>query len=223
MDMWKGTWNSIESALFDAGINPATAELVRKATAQARHEGRKHAAYWAARRWLSHAFDFRRDYDTLTTYTYALCFAESLGLYGGGPSNPGAGTTRHPAFRCLGKGRRNASDGAAWTAAIAAIAAEVGAIFTVDPDDRLAIFVYKDGARIFVPVRGLLANEPEARRNFALHAARYGWDIKYPKLIVAAAVELEAAEKGVEETEPTVTQEVVTQEADDWVEAEEEE
>lgn len=227
MDKWEGTWATIENTLHNAGINnTAIVEAVRKATARQRHEGRMFAAYWAARRWLSHALDFRKDYDVLAAYAYALCFVESLGLYGGAPANPGTGTTRHPAFRALGKGRRHASDGEAWTAALAAVAAEVGADITVDPDGRLAIFVYKNGARIFVPVRILLASEPEARRNLALHAARKGWDIRWPELITAAAKELEAAETDTEaeayEAVAIVAQETETED-DFWVEAEEEE
>ena len=202
MEKWNGTWASVENTIMDAGISPASTEAIRKATAEFRHEGRKWAAYQAARRWLSYAYDFRRDYATLGAYAKALCFAEGHGLYGGSPRKPGTGTTRHPAFRFLGKGRRHATDGEAWTAAIAAVAAESQADVTVDPDGRLAIAVFVDGAVAYVPVGILLATEPEARKTFALHAARRGWHCMSKKLIAAAAKELEAAEKEIEVTEP---------------------
>ena len=202
MEKWNGTWASIENILKDAGVSPASAEAIRKATAEFRHEGRKWAAYQAARRWLSYAYDFRKDYATLGAYARALCFAEGYGLYGGSPRKPGTGTTRHPAFRCLGKGRRHATDGAAWTAAIAAVAAESHADVTVDPDGRLAIAVFDDGAVAYVPVGVLLATEPEARKNLALHAAKRGWRCMSQKLLAAAAKELAAAEKESDATEP---------------------
>ena len=202
MEKWNGTWASVENTIMDAGISPASTEAIRKATAEFRHEGRKWAAYQAARQWLSYAYDFRRDYATLGAYAKALCFAEGHGLYGGSPRKPGTGTTRHPAFRFLGKGRRHAADGAAWTAAIAAVAAESHADVTVDPDGRLAIAVFVDGAVAYVPVGILLATEPEARKTFALHAAKRGWRCMSKKLIAAAAKELEAAEKEIEVTEP---------------------
>lgn len=226
MILWEGTWAAIEATLHTAGIDSATVEAVRKATAEFRHEGRKHAAYWAARRWLSHALDFRKDYGLLDVYAYALCFAESIGLYGGSPRDPGAGTTRHPAFRGLGKGRRHASDGPAWTAAIAAVAAEASADVTVDPDGRLVVYVRKDRAEYFVPVCVLLAHEPEARRNFAIYAAKRGWDARWPELIIAAAKELDAASKETEaeayEAVAVVAQETETED-DFWVEVAEEE
>ena len=207
MEKWNGTWASIENTLIDEGVGPASIEAIRRATAEFRHEGRTWAAYQAACRWLSHTYDFRTDYATLSAYAKALCFAEWHGLYGGSTRKPGTGTTRHPAFRFLGKGRRHATDGAAWTAAIAAVAAESHADVTVDPDGRLAIAVFDDGAVAYVPVGVLLATEPEARKNLALHAAKRGWRCMSQRLLAAAAKELGDAEKESDVTEPTIIRE----------------
>jgi hypothetical protein len=48
-----------------------------------------------------------------------LLAMEHFGVGGPGPWGDGSSGVRHPAFRRLGKGRRYASDGPAWTAAIA--------------------------------------------------------------------------------------------------------
>lgn len=107
------TWRDIEDRLD--GVSGNAREIIRRATAPARHEWRVNEAIKAARKWINED-EFLRPMGNLAAW--ALLKLESLGLYGGGPANPGQGTLRHAAFRGLGKGRRQASDGDVWTAAI---------------------------------------------------------------------------------------------------------
>jgi hypothetical protein len=107
------TFESLREALPE-GLHPDTVEKIRKATAHRRHVERVGEARAAACEWL------RQNVDGSTTsqQACALLLAEADGLHGGECWDPGSGTTRHPAFRGLGSGRRHASDGGAWTRAI---------------------------------------------------------------------------------------------------------
>lgn len=106
------TWKEIMGTL-PTGMTESTVEEIRRLTAPERHQERTFAAVQAAVSWL-HAEGHDEN------LCRALCWAEARGLYGGGSHDPGAGTIRHPAFRGLGSGRRQANDGPAWTAAIEA-------------------------------------------------------------------------------------------------------
>lgn len=115
------TWKDLSASLPNLSI--AAQEEIRRLTAPVRHAERVKAALAAALSWvLARLPALEGEGSIAEAYAHALCWAEARGLYGGGFGNPGAGTTRHPAFRECGAGRRNAGDGRAWTAAIAAAA-----------------------------------------------------------------------------------------------------
>jgi len=90
-------------------------EDVRKLTALERRHARTEEAWDAAWAVASQA---TADEDKIYALASALLWLEEKGLYGGGCAFPGAGTKRLRFFRSLGKGRRKASDGPAWTEAI---------------------------------------------------------------------------------------------------------
>lgn len=106
------TWRETKESL-PAGLTENTVEEIRRLSAPERHQERIFAAVQAAISWLT-----AEGHDA--NLCRALCWAEARGLYGGGSKDPGSGTLRHPAFRGLGSGRRQANDGPAWTAAIEA-------------------------------------------------------------------------------------------------------
>jgi hypothetical protein len=90
-------------------------EDVRKLTALERAFARANEAWETAWTVASQA---TADHDKRYALASALLWLEHKGLYGGGCFVPGAGTKRLRFFRSLGKGRRKASDGPAWTEAI---------------------------------------------------------------------------------------------------------
>lgn len=110
-------WKDVEEALdkLPVNISAEVKEKLRRITAPRRHEARAQAAWGAALEWT-----YREVEEFNDAAAAALCYCEVRGLHGGGLQSPGDGTTRHQAFERLGKGRRKASDGGAWTAAIGA-------------------------------------------------------------------------------------------------------
>jgi len=90
-------------------------EDIRRLTAAERRQARADTAWNAA--WKA-AYRATADHDKRYALASALLWLEEKGLYGGGCAFPGAGTKRLRFFRSLGKGRRKASDGPAWTEAI---------------------------------------------------------------------------------------------------------
>lgn len=112
------------TALAALGIEGPAARLVDAARGGPlqRHKARIAAVMAAAMRWL--------DGDLLTLHSdpqgltakYALMawwvLTLDIGGIGGDNGLGGNSTARHPAFRDCGKGRKNATDGAAWSAAI---------------------------------------------------------------------------------------------------------
>ncbi len=116
-------WSDLREAL--AEMDYETQEEVRKLTAPARHHARVEAVKTYA---LNYVRNLPGDETIVATpgedeaAAITLLMAECAGLHGGGIMDPGAGTDRHEAFRECGSGRRQAGDGAAWTAAIIAAA-----------------------------------------------------------------------------------------------------
>lgn len=111
------TWFALENSLRDAGIrDEGVLDQIRRMTAPARCAERVRLAADAALRWVR-----ERGLEPAEPYAAVLADLEAGGLYGGGLSNPGDSTHRHPAFKRLGKGRRHACDGGYWTSAIAAV------------------------------------------------------------------------------------------------------
>jgi hypothetical protein len=96
---------------------------IRRLTASERRAARVDAAWDAA--W-SAVYRATADHDKRYALASALLWLEERGLYGGGCAFPGAGTKRLRFFRSLGKGRRKASDGPAWTEAIGRAARKHG-------------------------------------------------------------------------------------------------
>jgi len=164
-------WSEILRVLRAHGINdPDVIETVRRSTAPLRHrertlEARNTAFYYVNER-IPYNPNDPLDGERRLLATYVLLDAEAHGLYGGGYTNPGAGTSRHKAFTQLGKGRRQASDGPAWTAAIQQAAWEVKETLMrrarANPLDQWGIRFYADddGQNMFVEVYGTGLPEP---------------------------------------------------------------
>jgi hypothetical protein len=111
------TAKALREALYGLNITGAAADAILKETAQARAEARieqaKAAALAAASAIYAGAFtDAER-----AALASAICRLDYVGV-GGTDGCTGEATTRLEPFRTLGSGRKNARDGAAWTAAI---------------------------------------------------------------------------------------------------------
>src|SRR5690606_18430656 len=103
------TWKELRARLEAAGASEETVEALRRATAWARHTRRVRVA-------RETAMEAARGERELAALLLAM---ELHGAGGpGGLGGPGCATERMPPF-CFqwGKGRRHASDGAAWDAA----------------------------------------------------------------------------------------------------------
>jgi hypothetical protein len=152
------------------GIGEDALSVIQRVTAPARHAARVDAASAAARRWVNDLSGRESINDWERGARAALlCYLEAKGLYGGGLREPGAGTQRHPTFRSLGSGRRQAMDGAAWTAAIACAGAThvytAPAISTEGKVQIGAALPGYDSQVYLVDVHSLLGDE-EAYRGF---------------------------------------------------------
>lgn len=114
-------------ALERMDVSPATAKIILARTAGTRHRIRVRDAAQAAREGAK-AMKFvsgnRPDEEETEVLAVALCLLDQFGL-GGHMGLDGAGTTRIPQFEALGKGRKQAHDGPAWTAAIEQAGAEM--------------------------------------------------------------------------------------------------
>lgn len=165
-------------------------EAVKTLTAPERHRHRVCEARHAAAAWLTRRGDGAMVLSD-SPAVRALCWLEAGGLYGGGLADPGAATTRHPAFRGLGKGRRLASDGGAWTAAIAAVG--WGCRWGLDADGQLAVMVPRvegsDGDFWYaIPVHELLPQDDESLAVAARRAIREAYpDQMGPGLVSGAS------------------------------------
>lgn len=138
-----GTWWSVSETLPDE-LSSEACEVIRKATAPARHAWRcaqaKVAAYTAAEKciveggdtsdvgnqsWLkpdgdgegSQVVSLRRDIEVAGAF---LALVDHVGI-GGQMGITGEKTDRLPVFSHLGKGRKQATDGGAWDGAIESI------------------------------------------------------------------------------------------------------
>jgi hypothetical protein len=178
------TWKERSASLLER-VSPDGREALRRATAPIREGQRVEAAFEAASAWARENLPGGKTFESF--YAACLCWLEAKGLYGGGPHCPGASTRRHPAFRGLGSGRRQANDGYVWTTAISSAAKMWLATFpdphslewgTHDGED-LEVFLCRQGGGTVhsVTLPMLLGSEPEAMLNAALHAA---YEI-YPK------------------------------------------
>lgn len=110
-------------------VTGAAQELLLAVTARQRHQARVEQVLALSE-------------DLLRVYVHAVL--DDLGV-GGTRGLEGAGTTRIGLFRSLGKGRKHANDGAAWTAAIQQ-AARVAAQRLFGEGSDLPLFGVGDGA-----------------------------------------------------------------------------
>lgn len=103
--------------LSEYGRGSASAELIRKATSGSRHNARVMATF-AAAMLSQYKWGWRgADRAPSRALTAMALLVDRLGQ--GGPRGLGLGSSqREGAFACLGSGRRQANDGAAWGAAL---------------------------------------------------------------------------------------------------------
>lgn len=122
-----------EIELTQKGVTGAALEALLAETAYERHQSRVAYAQWAAVEFYLTVAGVRREevsQDTLALFAEAILWADVIGI-GGRFNVEGTGTARHPAFAKCGKGRKLATDGGAWTAAIreAAVQFDSGEVF----------------------------------------------------------------------------------------------
>jgi len=118
------TARELRANLEMEGVTGEAQELVVRMTAPARHELRTQDALSAAFMvvYAVKGSDFGEDAETKEkdkALAWAVLSADSIGV-GGTRDSEGRGTVRIPALSELGKGRKQATDGRAWTAAIRA-------------------------------------------------------------------------------------------------------
>jgi len=195
------------------GVTPYD-EDIRRLTAAERRQARTDTAWDAA--WKA-VYRATADHDKRYALASALLWLEERGLYGGGCAFPGAGTKRLRFFRSLGKGRRKASDGPAWTEAIGWAARKhgwcewdlandgLGVHFEPHPGETEALKEYT------LPLREVLfldgdesADAVEAWLGAAKHAVRefgrprsYGVDARTQDLFLTAVAEYTAAKEAL--------------------------
>jgi hypothetical protein len=118
-----------------AGVTGEAADLILDEGARERHESRVRFAQESAVAWATAEYKLEPDEvgESAATWSAVIAWGDRIGI--GGPSGGtfGYGTTRHPAFAACGKGRKHASDGGAWSAAILDVARQPGGTFAVNP------------------------------------------------------------------------------------------
>lgn len=122
--------------LLQRGVTGAALEALLSETAQERHRSRVAYAKWVAEEFYLASANLRREEvskDVLTLFAGAILRADIVGI-GGRCGVEGMSTARHPAFAGCGKGRKHATDGAAWSAAIRDAAHQCGGCFCVNID-----------------------------------------------------------------------------------------
>lgn len=115
-DFTTNTRESTRSFLESAGIFGVAAEAILKETSPQRAAYRCQLAREAATAYLYSVAGDAQGVEVNLGVWY-LVLLDWLGV-GGRAGVEGLGTSRHPAFRDCGKGRKHASDGGAWSAAI---------------------------------------------------------------------------------------------------------
>lgn len=185
------TRREAEQKLEAAGVTGAALEALLRDSAPVRHQLRVRAATEAARAW-AHQFHQAGSFkDNLLVM--AVLHADCMGV-GGKDGVEGAATVRHPAFRRCGKGRKRASDGEAWTAAIsqaAAVSADAGYGFVAGWDGTIyfgrladaALVEDSDGVQYFVdvaPAMPLGHLHTVAREGLRRAAGLAGWHWRTP-------------------------------------------
>jgi len=120
-----------QDSLEAAGVFGSALNCLLRETAKERHDSRVAAARWAAEEYYLARTALDRDEvgePTLTLAAGVILWADVIGI-GGRDGVEGAATKRHPAFKGCGKGRKHATDGGAWGAAIRTAADQCGGRF----------------------------------------------------------------------------------------------
>ncbi len=127
MKTWKQTRDALLAIGVGHGCESYYLDRCRRATARNRHANRVQAVIDAVNAYIDHV---HTEHDVPHVWSQPLrhflaqllITADWIGIGGPGGLGDHAGknnaTTRHPAFANCGKGRRKATDGPAWTAAI---------------------------------------------------------------------------------------------------------
>jgi len=139
--------------LAELGVEGRLAEVMLHRTAPARHAWRveraRDAALAAALAWRAPyapegaLIDYQRDNQVLARFVFAL---DAVGV---GPT--GRASERHPAFCGLGKGRKQATDGPAWDAAIDEAARDLPSLVVLPVQHEGGSFgvrLYRTGPRV---------------------------------------------------------------------------
>lgn len=120
------TKKQTRALLEERGVTGPAMEAVLQETGKLRHAARVQAAVTAARSYAEALC--RTPYASYDGHVDALaallCVLDAVGV-GGDGGVEGLATDRAPCFAQLGKGRKQASDGEAWSAAISAAQAEI--------------------------------------------------------------------------------------------------
>lgn len=128
-----GTWQARDESLPEE-LPFEAREAIRKATAGPRHSWRVEQARFAAQDMALNMLATEPGKVAAEPLALATAFAATVERHGvGGPFGiSGAATDRLPAFSHLGKGRKQATDGAAWDAAIDETAATMPGDVTLE-------------------------------------------------------------------------------------------
>lgn len=130
----------------------AAIEALLKETAFDRHNWRTKQALEAAKNWVVNCWRMEErkiGVNVVKASVSAVLFADCFGV-GGHLGVAGASTRRHPALVGLGKGRKNSTDGAAWSAAIRAAAEHCRGYFAPSQLDGICLAYYVDNLNVVV-------------------------------------------------------------------------
>lgn len=168
-EFFTATRRATAAWLESQGVTGAALDALLSETAAARHASRVAAARQAAEDYYLAACKLCR-YEVggaaLTAAAGSILWADVIGV-GGQDGVEGTGTSRHPALAGCGKGRKHASDGDAWSAAILQAAVETAGRFLVNENGCLVYQLNR--------VNAILGIDPAVIRRPWLHAiAREG-------------------------------------------------
>lgn len=147
------TRKSRETELALMGVTGAALECLLSETTQERHQSRVAYARLAAEEYYLDTSKLDRadmSRDTLKLVAGAILWADVVGV-GGRDGVEGIGTARHPAFASCGKGRKQASDGGAWSSAIRVAAHQCGGCFgirTIADGNSALLYIIEGGSAL---------------------------------------------------------------------------
>ena len=146
---------ALEQELAAKGVIGSALESLLRETGPARHKARVAAARVAAEEYYLQAWQLDRDEEAsefLQVGTGAILWADVVGI-GGRDGVGGSATQRHPALTQLGKGRKHATDGDAWSAAILEAAQKTDCWFRVNTAGYLVIAsgIAEVALHVFIP------------------------------------------------------------------------